>query len=391
MFEDKMRGRPAAGFQSNGDEEDGERFDGGVDSISSRFSLRHQQLTENATLAAEEEAKLIHHLEATQGADAVNLAREWRFVSTDRRLVPAKCWYHAASCQYFWGDRPPLLPAQALQGRSTSDDVNGVGEDGLDGRNNGGAGTFEVGGALDFADRAEGEAWIKTQNGTLLSERSVTVRDIGPFGWKQLQTMPPSAGADDNSFHGVLHDSIATGLSPALPADVLSSNGVKEHEEPLADHGSVSRANGSHTCSQGLRSTSEEGSNVAAMPFPLSLSSFTYFRHPMSGEIRWCLSPRSALATPRTPCREAVRSDPAAYPEYQQYDDSDSLRLINDGDELTQSLGVDTSGTLSYSAENASDNEWEVVKDGDLVFYYNRKMGISSWEPPLEREHRSPD
>ncbi|CAN0188535.1 unnamed protein product [Ectocarpus fasciculatus] len=100
------------------------------------------------------------------------------------------------------------------------------------------------------------------------------------------------------------------------------------------------------------------------------------------GEARWCLSPRSALlATPRTPRREASHARLASAGA--QGWDSENTSGI--GGSAEQSFAAVDSGASALTTGDSKDDSgdgWEVVEDGDMVFYYNERLGISTWEPP---------
>lgn len=153
-----------------------------------------------------------------------------------------------------------------------------------------------AGSSFSFSDRAEGENWLQRQDISVLLRESQTVREIGTAGWCQ-QRVP---------------------IALESPHDI------------------------------------EGSSPSAAEPFCL-----TFFHNPTTEVIRWSLSPRSALETPRTPRREAYRSNHAA---------SSDANLHADEIDRAEEAGNGTG--------------WELVEDGDMVFYYNRSMGVSSWEPP---------
>lgn len=346
LFEDE---RPKTGTSSKDSE------GGGMDSISSRFSQRSKQLADEATKAAEEETALLRYIVATQGPDMLAAASEWNFVNTDSRLT-TKCWYRSSTSEYYWGNEPPLLPVRGSTGAGSS----GVGGDG---GGDIGDGDTEVTQSLTFTDRAAGEAWLKTQDLTLLLVRAKKYRNIGP--WQQLQAAPLSENecgsfSAETTGDSATTSNITTGSSTGLRAGI-------DRSPSRLENGSLQDR---QIATSGARAGAEATVDGAASQ---SLPAFTFFYHPETGDVRWSLSPRSVLATPRTPRREASRARLAAQQQQQQQGVEQPIN-----DELSLAVG------RSLEGSDTEDGSWELVEDGDMVFYYNKRLGISSWEPPPE-------
>lgn len=347
-----------------------DRFDGPADSIGSRFSQRYKELTRRATEAAEEEARLVRYAAATQNADMITAAGRWTFVTTDRCLEPTKCWHRASTSEYYWGDIPPLLRPHGLRDANTGESL-GVGEDAAGEK---GIHTDVRDTGLGFPDRAAGESWLKGQDATLLLVRSEAVRKIGQAGWRQLQAPPlhvdatptpalEAEAAESSPMSTVSAGSITETKSAADGEISLRENGGHGSEEPVSPPG--------HGLGLGI------GGGAGCLP------SFTFFHHAEKGEIRWCLSPRSALATPRTPRREVSRDWPGS--SHQEQSGGGQSPSEQDG---AVTLGADD---RDRGDDSGSDSAWEVVEDGDVIFYYNRRLGISSWEPPPGWVHDGDD
>lgn len=118
--------------------------------------------------------------------------------------------------------------------------------------------------------------------------------------------------------------------------------------------------------------TATVASAVTTNPTYLEL---TFFHNPTTYDVRWSLSPRSALETPRTPRREAIHretisSTAAGTSTDESYRDAEDVRA---DDRLGEPLGGQSGG---------SGSGWKLVEDGDVAFYFNRTTGISTWEPP---------
>lgn len=349
LFEDQATARP--GTSNFSDDSEADRFGSGIDTISSRFRQRFRQLADEAAQAAEEEARVLRVVAATHGAEMLAAASEWMYVSTDSRLAPTKCWYRASTSEYFWGNDPPLLPR--LDTTLPGDSGGGSGRD-VDGVRIGDGAGGDPG--VGFADRAAGEAWLKTQDSMTLLLRSETLRDIGPAGWRQLRA---AALPDDRG-----------GLTPAAAAADLATVSTMTADS-AAGRNLHSHGGQSHQDNDLVREQQEGAvANVAVVGSSSGLPAFTFFHHPETGEVRWSLSPRSALATPRTPRREASRARLVTCQQELQ----GSGRSGNDEDALA------AGGSLSHS--NSENDGWELVEDGDMVFYHNRKLGTSTWEPP---------
>ncbi|CAN0325015.1 unnamed protein product, partial [Pylaiella littoralis] len=413
---------------------------GGVASISDRFRQRLVELTGEATLAAEEEEKFLRYVAAniatitaaayndvetdnsssgyrveadadgTDKALAFAAAREWTFVGTDKRLLSSpgaatkhKCWYHAGTSEYFWGDNPPLLGLLLHCGDGASQKESNarppIGSDGRGGSDHsfgdsggvvgevvggdllaaGATGTLHPVLGLIFSDRASGEAWLKTQDLGPLLANSVRVCDIGPAGWCQLRAAVPS------------HCTCAGGRGNCdCPVYAAGCTGPATMSTVTEDSAAVLAAGRSRTVDGNPTTLPDDGDSSVSLTF------FTFFHHAETGGVRWCLSPRSALlATPRTSRREAScarqLSAAAAYEHVERHQEHGSGW---DGPERTENeldqpggvapdggkvaLADDTSGDLSGNGRD----DWEVVEDGDMVFYYNKRLGVSTWEPP---------
>eukprot|EP00903_Cladosiphon_okamuranus_P017882 g16455.t1 len=344
---------------------------------------------------------------------ALNAAREWRFVSTDSRLQSSpspltkksKCWYRAETSEYFWGSHPPLLgllPRLNLAGlpsgkqapqpssagsvggyksgfasslSETGDDTPGGVERGADGEPVPLLpGTVHPRFGLIFPDRASGEAWLRTQDVGALLMRAEKVCDIGPSGWRQLRARgggDDGGGDDDPASSTAL---VAAGLGSVASATVSA---VTEN--------SVGSAPATATAPTAVTPVGEApGSASKDVAFP---PPFTFFHHAETGDVRWCLSPRSALKTPRTPRREAYHAAAAAAAGAAE--DRDQQGWDGDGAPGAGGGFDDSSGGKRTADDDAlalasvdSGDSWEVVEDGDVVFYYNRKLGVSSWEAP---------
>ncbi|CAM9339293.1 unnamed protein product [Scytosiphon promiscuus] len=403
------------------------------DSIGGRFRQRLVDLTKEAALAAEEEEKFLRYVAANaatlagdtgdgslameDGADndvrreklALAAAREWRFVRTDARFgvsspgtdVQKKCWFHSMTSEYFWGDHPPLLGllrvgddpqrrgGKAIAGAghlrnggsADCDDGDGGGStlarsDGC-GRGNESPPTVHPKVGLIFADRASGEAWLKAQVLDLLLKQSEKVCDIGPTGWCQLKAAIPPPIPDAAGVRSIERQigrgggEIAesgqqgeTGTDPST-AVVRTGRGSTIPASTVVRHGQALPLEGSFT------------------PRPF----FTFFHRAETGEVRWCLSPRSALvATPRTARRDATQARLLSQGNEQQ---QEWIQQGTAGDEgafaHTTASGDREALTLTTNDTDVSLGDgdgWEVVEDGDVIFYYNEKLGISTWEPP---------
>lgn len=453
--------RPGTGNTSklSDDDDDG---GGGADSISGRFRQRLVELTGEATLAAEEEAAFHRYVAAniaaitetinnvtvnksngtvksdgkiegsgdksTREALALAAAREWRFVSTDGRLLPpstgadpstsntkkTKCWYRAETSEYYWGDHPPLLgllprldldlrgPGRRKAAPSSGDDSGGdrgLGRcssevDGASGatrsgdRDAGLPGTFHPNFGVVFADRASGESWLRAQDVGALLARSEKVCDIGPAGWRQLRAREGRGedededGDDDEPASRPVLD--AAGSSASATVSAMTENSGSASATAAAAEGAAAPADVSPN--GGEKKTS---STPGASPPP-----FTFFHHAEAGEVRWCLSPRSALRVPRTPRREAAyearQAAAAAAAAAAHHPGEEHQQQGWDGDGAAGaeggfgSWGADQAdgGTLALVGRDGSGDSWEMVEDGDVVFYYNKRLGESSWEPP---------
>ncbi|CAM9152240.1 unnamed protein product, partial [Laminaria digitata] len=372
LFEDpkdKQTARPGTPGASTTTGFDADTFDDGVGSIGSRFAQLYGQLADKATHAAEEEAGMMRYVEATTattqgGGDMLAAASEWTFVSTDSRLSRARCWYRARTSEYFWGNIPPMLSAakSPAAARDTDSGGNAGGTSG-----GGGGGGVDPGRAVvGFPDRAAGEAWLKTQDIPSLLEKSETVRGIGPSGWRQLRAAPP------------LPDNDGTASQLTISAEEANSSlGGGGAPTDLASPTSLT----SLTSVASVANAAEVATETRAL---CSSPSFTFFHHAEMRQVRWCLSPRSALATPRTPRRQASLSRLATYNPREDIEDEENLEnsdvtLVPGGSSWDSHSGV-AGGTLRDN--NPGDNEWEVVEDGDMVFYYNRISGTSTWDPP---------
>eukprot|EP00752_Nemacystus_decipiens_P012503 g11074.t1 len=363
---------------------------------------------------------------------ALAAAREWRFVSTDSRFQSPspgaannhyskkiKCWYRAESSEYFWGDHPPLLgllpglnsaahlvhhkPLPQTSGSGDSDHHRvgrghpfeavdatvGIAGRGVssDGGEAGKIGTvqFQVHPrfGLVFADRAAGETWLRAQDAGALLATSKKVCDVGPAGWRQLRAPGERGGGRDED-----DDADPAGSIGLTAADASSSGAVStmtENSGSAADAGAPANA----TATVGAEPVEEN--ETASRDVPPSLPPFTFFHHAETGDLRWCLSPRSALRTPRTPRREAYHTAATVKDAAASAEDSQQLGWDGGGAEAPNGVFCDSSGAvptadeddgvLVLASSNSSDS-WEVVEDGDVVFYYNRKLGVSSWEPP---------
>ena len=391
LFEDQEKGdaRPGTPSTSARSGLDADTFDDGVDSIGSRFTRLHSQLTDKATQAAEEEARMLRYVEATQGGGMLAAASEWTFVSTDSRLSRARCWYRARTSEYFWGKIPPLGSFfQAAAAASGKDSDGNAGCSAVVGGKVGGVGPG--GQAVTFTDRAAGETWLKTRDIPSLLETSEVVCGIGPAGWRQLQaTLLP-----DND----LASQLTTGSpedhnSNAVP-NTASNSATGEKMDALGGSDSAGQESSPHHRLGGVAPTDVTSvENVANVPNAASVASatsvrvasvtlascsvpsFTFFHHAEMGQVRWCLSPRSALATPRTPRREASLLGLAALDNQGKGEDGDGEENLRSSEAALGAAGT--------SWDNHSgDNEWEVVEDGDMIFYYNRLSGTSTWDPP---------
>lgn len=477
LFEsrDNATSRPGTGNSSRlsrGDEEDDD--EGGVATIGDRFRQRLVELTGEATMAAEEEERFVRHVAAniatitatgkndssssdgtnegsadgTDRALALTAAREWRFVSTDKRLLSSssaatamehKCWYHAGTSEYFWGNNPPLLGLLLCLGdgvsRAKSEPLDGVADSsrivggtvGGDG-SAGPTGTVHPELGLVFSDRASGEAWLKTQDLGPLLARSVRVCDIGPAGWCQLRAAVPSnctvavghGKGDSPVSEGA--DSSAPATASTVPEDSAAPAGAEKGRIGIDIHGGSSTGSAARDNHETVRNKNAAAAKVGEkapttvlavniIPIttapddggtPLSLSPFTFFHHADTGEVRWCLSPRSALlATPRTSRREASYARRlSAAAGYNHIEPQQQHGWAWDGSagaesDVDQPGGVAPGGrSLALVEDNtsglsgSSGDDWEVVEDGDMIFYYNKRLGVSTWEPPPEWEQR---
>lgn len=396
LFEDRPKGdsRPGTPNTSAGSGFDADTFDDGVDSIGSRFTKLHGQLTDKATQAAEEEAGMLRYVEATQGGDMLAAASEWTFVSTDSRLSRARCWFRARTSEYFWGKIPPLdSVAQAPTVTRGKDSDGNAGYSAIVG---GKVGGIDPGGqAVSFTDRAAGETWLKTQDIPSLLERSETVCSIGPAGWRQLRAtlLPDNAlasqstnvSAEDHNSTTVLTtaSNSATGKSlDALGGADSAGQDCNPHHQPngIAPTDVANVRNVVNVANVANVASVASVRVASASPASRRVPSFMFFHHAEIGQVRWCLSPRSALATPGTPRGEFSLSGLAAHNNRRDEEDGD-------GEENLRSSEA-ASGAAGTSWDNHSeDNEWEVVEDGDMIFYYNRVSGASTWDPPPGWEH----
>lgn len=205
-----------------------------------------------------------------------------------------------------------------------------------------------------MSDRAEGENWLQRQDISSLLRESETLRDIGPAGWCQLRVSIAPESPRDVAEGAILSASASkfttdtepgTAANSAITLTGKASTGKLNPENPAQD------APGTPILESGGKSGTTPS---AAQPFCL-----TFFYNRKTETVRWSLSPRSALETPRTPRREAYRA--------------------NHNASLDSNLRV---SEVDGAEEAGSGTDWERVEDGDMVFYYNRSMGISSWEPP---------
>ena len=487
LFERPGTGRSSRLSSEEDEDEDG--GGGGADSISGRFRQRLVELTGEANLAAEEEARFLRHVEAnmaaiTTAAEAIapdngasgsgtskggNIgtrkrevgigkagaegpyealalaaAREWRFVSTDSRLrrsssispggsannnpKPARCWYRAETREYFWGDNPPLVGLFLRLGddwpwkkdKNRPNDARGDDSQSATGSSLGfrisedgetaptGVVHPELG--LVFEDRASGESWLKAQDLELLLARSEKLRDVGPAGWGQLR-----AGGGDvpTAVASTVEPAVPSGSSVATAASAMTVPGAASGTEAAAGSGGNNSHAGGNNLARDDRQAAAanagagagpEADHTVAQTDPPAASQarkgaalvhvhssggpppqFTFFHHPDMGEVRWCLSPRSALlATPRTPRREAAeaRNEAAAAAAAAAADHGELQPQQGWYEEGTEERNDDVGdGTLAL-VEAAASGDWEVVEDGDMVFYYNKSLGISTWEPP---------
>ncbi|CAB1113691.1 unnamed protein product [Ectocarpus sp. CCAP 1310/34] len=431
LFEESSGGatnRPGTANPSK-DSDAGEEL--GVDTVSSRFRKRLVELTGEATRAAEEEERFLRHVVAniatisasygiakSKGGDekgaesaadqtllALAAAREWRFVSTDSRFsLPSpgttknKCWYREKTSDYFWGGNPPLLGLLPFFPENVESHEGNPGSSA--GRSGGGgsvgthstlgnegvvAGGTAEGGAgppdavavvhpelgLVFVDRASGEAWLKTQDLGLLLKRSEKVCDIGRAGWCQLKAAVPS----ETAFAAVAEDGIVRGAGSTSKkgGTVKGPLGVIPRAATAA---TTAEVGGAATAGGAVPDASRSAGS--STPRPL----FTFFHHAQLGEARWCLSPRSALlATPRTPRREASHARLASAGA--QGWDSENTSGVGGNDEHSfAATGLGASAFTTVHSNGESGDGWEVVEDGDMVFYYNERLRISTWEPP---------
>ena len=294
---------------------------GDPESTSARFSRRLRQLTEEASHAAEEEASLLQRLAAAaRGEGIISAAQEWTFVSIDRsQLPPAKCWYRRSTSEYFWGDDPTLHPtARNPSSVRRNAAVESGGRTGAGGgpavaERGGSGGSLSGGGdpARGFLDRASGEVWLKSQDLDALLGRSETVRDIGPFGWRQVRSFLP-CDHDDEEIHS--HHRGQTAACAKGGSAVLSSRTTA-----AATAGGGVSTPGGVNASGNQRDPRQGGLEVVVQGRPIEaavvvgseattsgatttpLFTLTFFHNAELGEARWCLSPRTALKTPRTP------------------------------------------------------------------------------------------
>ncbi|CAM9318828.1 unnamed protein product [Ectocarpus sp. 8 AP-2014] len=426
LFEESSGGgttnRPGTANSSKDSDADEEL---GVDTVSSRFRMRLVELTGEATRAAEEEERFLRHVVAniatisasysitkSKGGDekgaksaadqtllTLTAAREWRFVSTDSRFslpspgtTKSKCWYRAKTSEYFWGGNPPLLgllpcfpenmgsyegnPGSSA-GRSGGGGSVGthstLGNEGVvaGGRSPDGVALVHPELGLVFVDRASGEAWLKTQDLDLLLNRSEKVCDIGRAGWCQLKAAVPTEAA----FAAVAEDGVVRG-GGSTSKEGGTVKGPLGDSPRAATPAAAAEVDGTATAGEVVPDGSRSGGS--STPRPL----FTFFHHAQMGEARWCLSPRSALlATPRTPRREASQARLGSAGA--QGWDSENASGVGGNDE--QSFAATDLGASTLTTGHSNDeygDGWEVVEDGDMVFYYNQRLGISTWEPP---------
>ncbi|CAM9101386.1 unnamed protein product [Hapterophycus canaliculatus] len=447
LFEDRSSGsganRPGTGDSSKlsflDDDDDGDDL-GGADTISGRFRQRLFDLTKEAALAAEEEESFLRYVAANaatlagktgdnslvveDGADsdarrrrnALAAAREWRFVRTDASFdaspfgtgVKKKCWYHSMTSEYFWGDHPPLLgllrlhigdDLRRLEGKTIAGSGSGRSSGGRKsgGDNDGAGNTLAISGdcgrgiepaatvhlefGLVFADRASGEAWLKAQELDLLLKGSEKVCDIGLAGWCQLRaavpsTVPVAGGIDEKR----AAPPNSTALAEKATDDFQDGQGTGPSVGVLR----VDKA-GAATAAAVADDDRVVPRRGSSMPCPF----FTFFHRAETGEVRWCLSPRSALiATPRTARREV--SQARLISRDQNYEDQQmwtGQSVAGEDHDSAHTTAATDSEPLAFTSNDKSAfagdvDGWELVEDGDMVFYYNQKLGISTWEPP---------
>ncbi|CAM9288359.1 unnamed protein product [Ectocarpus sp. 13 AM-2016] len=395
----------------------------GVETVSGRFRKRLVELTGEATRAAEEEERFLRHVVAniatisasdsitkSKGGDekgaksaadqtllALAAAREWRFVSTDSRFsLPSpgttknKCWYRAKTSDYFWGGNPPLLGLlpcfpenlgshEGNPGSSAGRSGGAVGTHSTLGNEGVVAGGTAEGGAgppdavavvhpemgLVFVDRASGEAWLKTQDLGLLLSRSEKVCDIGRAGWCQLKAAVPS----DTAFAAVAEYGIVRG-GGGTSKEGGTVKGPLGDIPRTATPATAAEVDGAATAGEEVPDAARSGGS--STPRPL----FTFFHHAHMGEARWCLSPRSALlATPRTPRREAFHARLASAGA-QGWDPEDTSSVGGNDEQSFAATGLGASASTTGHSNGESGDGW------DMVFYYNERLGISTWEPP---------
>lgn len=205
----------------------------------------------------------------------LDAAREWTFVSTDSRLITStKCWYRRSTSEYYWGDDPTLCsPA-----RGFSIEQAKVDGDSMTSKRP----RLEHVPECGFPDRAAGEAWLRDQNLTKLLVRSERVCNIGPAGWQQLRSPLSPKGTVDCH---VLDEG-------ADSASLLTTEATAGRASDEAVTGSA--IDHRHESERVLQEPTVEA-------IPIHPIFFTFFYHAETGEARWCLSPRTALKTPRSP------------------------------------------------------------------------------------------
>lgn len=255
---------------------------------------------------------------------------------------------------------------------------------------------------INFADRAEGEAWLQQQDALDLLHKAEAIREIGLTGWRQLRAtvapesndvhlatsgaasfksfVPPAA----NTTAGLVGAAatISTNVPRVMAGRVAgdAENGTRsDRRRPNGKNHDTLQEVAGHKTSGKEESTGEvpipnlvTARSPSRAPAPTSFT-FTFFHMFGTDEIRWSLSPRSALKTPPTPRREAYRAKITA-----------NIVANNPSDSFgTGAVTGIVSGDSVLSGKASRGTGWELVEDGNVVFYYNRNIGISSWEPPV--------
>lgn len=250
----------------------------GVSVGSSRFSHHLRKLTKEASHAVEQEAQLLRNVAANRGEKMLEEAREWTFVSTDSRLITStKCWYRRSTSEYYWGDDPTLCsPTGGFSFEEAKIDGDGMTDERT---------RSERVPQCGVPDRAAGEAWLKGQNLTKLLDMSERVCNIGPAGWQQRRSfLPPKETGDCRALNDAEDSTslLTAGKTAELASDETVAGSAIDHP---------------HESELVLQEPSVEA-------VPIDPIFFTFFYHAETGEARWCLSPRTALKTPRSPRRE---------------------------------------------------------------------------------------